>query len=40
VLPKLLLLLITRVYRGLVDVVNIRPYALSFGLIVAIKEKK
>jgi hypothetical protein len=40
VLPKLILLLITRVYRGLVDVANIRPYALLFGLIVASEEKK
>jgi len=40
VLPKLVLLLITRVYKGLVDVANIRPCALLFGLIVASEEKK
>jgi hypothetical protein len=39
-LPKLVLLLITRVYRGSVDVANIRPCALLFGLIVANEEKK
>jgi hypothetical protein len=40
VLPKLVLLLITRVYKGLVDVANIRPHVLLFGLIVASEEKK
>jgi len=30
----------TRVYKGLVDVANIRPCALLFGLIVASEEKK
>jgi len=40
VLPKLVLLLITRVYKGLVDVANIRPCALLFGLIVVSEEKK
>jgi hypothetical protein len=40
VLPKLVLLLITRVYKGLVDVANIRPCAILFGLIVVSEEKK
>ncbi len=39
-LPKLLFFFITRVYKGLVDVANIRPCALLFGLIVAKEEKK
>jgi hypothetical protein len=40
VLPKLVLLLITGAYKGLVDVANIRPCVLLFGLIVASEEKK
>ncbi len=39
-LPKLIMLLITRVYRGSVDVANIKPCALLFGLIVASEERK
>jgi hypothetical protein len=39
-LPKLIMLLITRVYRGSIDVANIRPYVFLFGLIVASEEKK
>jgi hypothetical protein len=34
------MLLITRVYRGFVDVANIRPCVLLFGFIVASEENK
>ncbi len=40
VFPNFFLPLITRVYRGLIDVANIWPYVLLFGFIVASKEKK